>query len=63
MDSMLCYNKDYFVYFFLSIACKDSNRTTDKWLSRLSSCGWLGHVKELLNVACLVAQCIDRESK
>ncbi|XP_071855548.1 myotubularin-related protein 9-like isoform X2 [Apostichopus japonicus] len=43
-------------------ACKDSNRTTDKWLSRLSSCGWLGHVKELLNVACLVAQCIDREN-
>lgn len=42
-------------------ACKDSNRSTDKWLSRLSSCGWLGHVKEVLNVACLVAQCVDRE--
>lgn len=34
----------------------------DKWLSRLESCQWLSHIKETLNCACLVAQCVDQEN-
>lgn len=42
-------------------ACNDTNSTVDKWLSRLESSGWLNHVKDILNCACLVAQSIDQE--
>ncbi|KAF4531437.1 hypothetical protein B566_EDAN004207 [Ephemera danica] len=31
------------------------------WLSKLDSSNWLGHVKDSLNCACLVAQCLDQE--
>ncbi len=34
----------------------------DKWLSRLESSQWLSYVKETLNCACLVSQCIDQET-
>ena len=33
----------------------------DKWLSKIESCGWLSHVKDVLSSACLVAQCLDQE--
>ena len=50
---------------FLSVfsATYDNNCSMDKWMSRLESSGWLSHVKEVLTTACLVAQCVDRESK
>ncbi|CAL4079373.1 unnamed protein product, partial [Meganyctiphanes norvegica] len=39
----------------------DVNSGMDKWLSRLESSGWMNNIKETLNVACLVAQCLDQE--
>lgn len=42
-------------------ACNDTGSSVDKWLSRLESCNWLSHVKDVLNCACLVAQCLDHE--
>lgn len=42
-------------------ACQDKNCTTEKWLSRLESSNWLRHKMDVLNCACLVAQCIDHE--
>lgn len=42
-------------------ACNDINTSMDKWLSRLESCGWLTHIKDVLSSACLVAQCMDQE--
>lgn len=42
-------------------ACNDTTSSMDKWLSRLEACNWLSHVKDVLNCACLVAQCIDHE--
>lgn len=42
-------------------ACNDNISSTDKWLSRLESSGWLTQVKEVLTAACLVAQCINEE--
>lgn len=41
-----------------------SNETAcsmDKWLNRLESSSWLSHVKETLDAACLVAQCLNEE--
>ena len=35
----------------------------DKWLGHLGASSWLSNVKEVLTTACLVAQCVDRESK
>lgn len=46
----------------LNEACSDTSATLDKWLSKLESSGWLSHVKDILTCACLVAQCIDKES-
>ncbi|OXA56682.1 myotubularin-related protein 9 isoform X2 [Folsomia candida] len=43
-------------------ACSDTNCTMDKWLSRLDASGWLTNVRETLNCACVVAQCLDQES-
>lgn len=34
----------------------------DKWLSRLDASNWLSNIKETLNCACLVAQCLDQEN-
>lgn len=42
-------------------ACNDINCLPDKWLSRLAGSHWLTLVLNSLNVACVVAQCIDRE--
>lgn len=42
-------------------ACHDRNCTTEKWLSRLEASNWLRHKMDVLNCACLVAQCIDHE--
>ncbi|XP_074600044.1 myotubularin-related protein 9-like isoform X2 [Brevipalpus obovatus] len=42
-------------------ACNDTSSSADKFLSKLESCSWLSHVKDVLMCACLVAQCIDQE--
>ncbi|NXD54682.1 MTMR9 protein, partial [Corvus moneduloides] len=42
-------------------ACSDPSLSMDRWLSRLESSRWLGHVKAALSTACLAAQCLDRE--
>lgn len=43
-------------------ACNDTICTMDKWLSRLDSSNWLSNIRETLNCACLVAQCLDQEN-
>uniref|UniRef100_A0A1L8DYY4 Putative phosphatidylinositol 3-phosphate 3-phosphatase myotubularin mtm1 n=1 Tax=Nyssomyia neivai TaxID=330878 RepID=A0A1L8DYY4_9DIPT len=42
-------------------ACNDVQCSPDKWLSRLDSSNWLGHVLSALNTACVVAQCLDQD--
>ncbi|KAL3282217.1 hypothetical protein HHI36_005411 [Cryptolaemus montrouzieri] len=42
-------------------ACNDTNCSSDKWLSKLESSNWLSHVLNVLNGACLVAQCLDQD--
>lgn len=42
-------------------ACNDQSLSMDKWLTKLESCGWLSHVKDVLGNACLVAQFLDKE--
>ncbi|XP_026481197.1 myotubularin-related protein 9-like [Ctenocephalides felis] len=42
-------------------ACNDTGCSSDKWISRLESSGWLGHVLSTLSVSCLVAQCLELE--
>lgn len=42
-------------------ACNDTSTSIDKWISRLESSNWLSHIKDVLNCACLVAQCVDKE--
>lgn len=41
--------------------CLDKNCSTEKWISTLESSNWLGHVQNVLECACVVAQCIDHE--
>ncbi|CAI9739300.1 Hypothetical predicted protein [Octopus vulgaris] len=43
-------------------ACNDTSTSTDKWLSKLDSSGWLSNVKDVINAACMVAQFIDKEA-
>lgn len=43
----------------LATACADVS--SDKWLSRLGSSRWLTHVRDVLNAACLTAQCLVKE--
>ncbi|KAG5669296.1 hypothetical protein PVAND_017185 [Polypedilum vanderplanki] len=42
-------------------ACNDTGSSTEKWLSRLESSGWLTLVLNSLNTACIVAQCMAQE--
>ncbi|KDR15085.1 Myotubularin-related protein 9 [Zootermopsis nevadensis] len=42
-------------------ACNDTTVSMEKWLSRLESSNWMSHIKDTLNCACLVAQCLDQE--
>jgi len=42
-------------------ACLDMNSSAEKWWNRLEGSGWLSHVKDVLSVACLAAQCLDQE--
>lgn len=44
------------------VACNDTNCSSDKWLSRLDSSGWLGFVLSAINAACVAAQCLDHEN-
>ncbi|XP_043236552.1 myotubularin-related protein 9-like isoform X2 [Amphibalanus amphitrite] len=39
----------------------DTAQGMDRWLGRLVSSNWMSHVKDTLNCACLVAQCLDQE--
>ena len=41
--------------------CQDKNCTTERWISTLESSNWLGHIQNVLECACVVAQCIDHE--
>lgn len=41
--------------------CRDKSSTTEKWLSTLENSNWLGHVQNVLESACVVAQCVDHE--
>lgn len=43
-------------------AANETACSMDKWLNRLESCSWLSHVKETLDAACLVAQCLNEEA-
>lgn len=42
-------------------ACNDTTSSTEKWLSRLESSGWLTLVLNSLNTACIAAQCMSQE--
>ncbi|XP_025419858.1 myotubularin-related protein 9 isoform X3 [Sipha flava] len=42
-------------------ACNDITCTIDRWLNKLNGSEWLSHVKDTLNAACLVAQCLNQE--
>ncbi|CAG0884754.1 unnamed protein product [Cyprideis torosa] len=42
-------------------ACNDVNCSSDKWLSRLESSGWMSYIEDVLMTACLVAQCLEVE--
>lgn len=41
--------------------CSDTSISTEKWLQRLESSGWLTLVHNSLNTACIVAQCMAQE--
>lgn len=43
-------------------ACNDTSSSTEKWLSRLDSSGWMSLVLNSLNTACIVAQCLAQDS-
>ncbi len=42
-------------------ACNDTTVSSDKWLQKLESSGWLTLVHNSLNTACIVAQCMAQE--
>jgi myotubularin-related protein 9 len=42
-------------------ACNDTSSSTEKWLSRLESSGWLSLVLNSLHTACIVAQCMAQD--
>lgn len=57
-DTNVVYTEDHFFS-----GCNDVTIGIDKWLSKLESSNWLSHIKDVLNCACLVAQCIDQEGR
>lgn len=42
-------------------ACNDTNSSVDKYLERLENSIWLSLVLKTLNIACIAAQCMDKE--
>ncbi|KAG8242887.1 hypothetical protein J6590_056454 [Homalodisca vitripennis] len=44
---------------YVFTACNDTSLSMDRWLSRLESSNWISHVKDTLNCACIVAQCLE----
>ncbi|XP_038650664.1 myotubularin-related protein 9-like isoform X1 [Scyliorhinus canicula] len=42
-------------------ACNDQSNSIDRWLSKLETSKWLTHLKTVLTIACMAAQCVDRE--
>jgi len=45
----------------VSSVCNDMVNS-DKWLSKLATTKWLSYVKDILNTACLAAQCLEKDS-
>lgn len=45
----------------LAEGCQDKQSTTEKWISTLEDSNWFGHIQNVLECACVVAQCIDHE--
>uniref|UniRef100_A0A915JIU4 Myotubularin phosphatase domain-containing protein n=1 Tax=Romanomermis culicivorax TaxID=13658 RepID=A0A915JIU4_ROMCU len=44
-------------------ACNDNDISPEKWISKLNSSSWLQNISDLLNCACIAAQCADREGQ
>ncbi|CAH0722803.1 unnamed protein product, partial [Brenthis ino] len=44
-------------------ACVDRDISSDKWISRLESCGWPESVRNALHTACIVAQHIHQKAE
>lgn len=42
-------------------ACNDPSQSTEKWLSKLESSGWLTLVLNSLNISCVVAQFLEQD--
>jgi myotubularin-related protein 9 len=42
-------------------ACNDVHSSTEKWISRLESSGWMSLILNSLNTACIVAQCLAQD--
>ncbi|XP_018013958.1 myotubularin-related protein 9 [Hyalella azteca] len=39
----------------------DTGSSQDKWLSRVEASGWMANIRDTLDCACLVAQCLHQE--
>ncbi|XP_073946601.1 myotubularin-related protein 9 [Choristoneura fumiferana] len=50
-------------YSKLMEACNDREISSDKWISRLESCGWPESVRNSLHTACIVAQHIHQKAE
>ncbi|KAI5642287.1 myotubularin-like phosphatase domain-containing protein [Phthorimaea operculella] len=44
-------------------ACNDKEISSDKWISKLESCGWPENVRNSLHTACIVAQHIHQKAE
>ncbi|XP_063634102.1 myotubularin-related protein 9 [Cydia splendana] len=44
-------------------ACNDREISSDKWISRLESCGWPESVRNALHTACIIAQHIHQKAE
>ncbi|XP_049887140.1 myotubularin-related protein 9 [Pectinophora gossypiella] len=44
-------------------ACNDKEISSDKWISKLESCGWPESVRNALHTACIVAQHIHQKAE
>uniref|UniRef100_A0A0K2USV3 Myotubularin related protein 9 [Monodelphis domestica] n=2 Tax=Lepeophtheirus salmonis TaxID=72036 RepID=A0A0K2USV3_LEPSM len=49
-------------YSKLMDAITEKSASAEKWLNKLTVSSWLTHVKEILNCACLIAQCLEKEN-
>ncbi|GBP41632.1 Myotubularin-related protein 9 [Eumeta japonica] len=44
-------------------ACNERDISSDKWISRLESCGWTESVRNALHTACIIAQHIHQKAE